>query len=67
MKGFLEEYGLIIVVVSVIMIMLLLGTTVGEDIKTNIVAVVASLFEKANTLMPTLTNPGAPAAGGALL
>ena len=48
MKGFLEEYGLIIVVVAVILILLLLGTTVGEEIKTNIMATVTNLFDKAN-------------------
>lgn len=48
MKGFLEEYGLIIVVVAVILILLLLGTTVGEEIKTNLMQTVTNLFEKAN-------------------
>lgn len=59
MKAFLEEYGLIIVVIAVILILLLMGTSVGEAIRTNVMTAIGNLFDKANTLEPDITNPGA--------
>lgn len=54
MKGFLEEYGLIIVVVAVILILLLLGTDMGQLISNNIKLTVENLFEQASNAGSTI-------------
>lgn len=52
MKGFLEEYGLIIVVVAVVVIMLALGNTVGGEIKSAVINTVQNLLTSANAAAP---------------
>lgn len=49
MKAFLEEYGLIIVVVLIVGILLLLGTEVGNQITEAITTTISNLLGKANT------------------
>lgn len=61
MKGFLEEYGLIIVVIAVILILLFLGTEVGQMIGDNVIETIKNLFDKSNDVGNLPTIPGAGA------
>ena len=61
MKGFLEEYGLIIVVVTVVVIMLALGPNVGNQITTAITNTIKELLETAKN------SQAGQAPGGAIL
>ena len=63
MKGFLEEYGLIIVVVTVVVIMLALGTNVGNQITKAITDTIKELLTTAKGTQAG--KPGVP--GGAFL
>lgn len=49
MKAFLEEYGLIIVAIAVILILLALGTEVGQTTTKNVLDTITGLFDKANS------------------
>ena len=62
MKGFLEEYGLIIVVVTVVVIMLALGTNVGNQVTKAITETIAELLQKAKD-----STAGQAPAGPAIL
>lgn len=63
MKAFLEEYGIILVVVAVIMVMLLMCTTVGGDAKANIIDTVKNFLTTAEQVYPDLENPGSGSGG----
>lgn len=51
MKGFLEEYGLIIVVIAVILILLALSTDIGQSISANVLKSITDLFSKGNAVV----------------
>ena len=60
MRDFINEYGLVILAVILILILIAFATPLGELIKTNINGVVADFLEAANAFITKAgVTPGA--------
>lgn len=55
MRAFLEEYGIAVFVIAVIVILVVMATPLGDKIKTAVSGVIDKFSSKANAHIDTIT------------